>query len=69
MRALELHASFGELYLELAQPMLTIFTAMIMCVHYELANMWMMYRYIHTNIHTYMYIHIYKSMFDVTIME
>ena len=36
-------ASFGELHLELAQPALTIFTAMIMCMRYEVANMWMMY--------------------------
>ena len=46
-------ASFGELHLELAHPTLMIFTAMIMRVHYELASMCLMYRYIHTNIHKY----------------
>ena len=37
--------SFGELHLELA---LTIFTAIIMRMCYELASTWTTYRYIHT---------------------
>ena len=45
-----LGASFSELYLELAWPTLTIFTAMVMRMRYELART---YRYIHTNIQTY----------------
>ncbi|MCG8622178.1 MAG: hypothetical protein MJE68_09320, partial [Proteobacteria bacterium] len=32
---------------------LTVFTAMIMRMCYELANMWPTYRYIHTNVHKY----------------
>ena len=47
-------ASFG-LHLELAWPTLTIFTTMIMCMRYELVNMWTTYCYIHTNIHTYIH--------------
>ena len=47
-------ASFGELHLELARPTLTIFTAMIMRIRYELANTWMTYRCIHTYKHTYL---------------
>ena len=46
-------ASFCELHLELVRPTLMIFTTMIMRMHYELASTCLMYRYIHTNIHTY----------------
>ena len=48
-------ASFGELHLEFAQATLTIFTVMIMCMHYELANTWTTYDCIHANIHTYIH--------------
>ena len=59
-------ASFGELHLELvARPTLTIFTAMIMRMRYELASTCLTYRYIQTYIHTY--IHKYSDFLVVLI--
>ena len=48
-------ASWTTVYLDLkrVRPMLTIFTAIIMRMHYELVSACLTYRYIHTYIHKY----------------